>query len=169
MNNLFLKKAFFIAFSLIFVLAYGCRIVGASEKNPFQHLKPPNDEWQLITVSPSEMTVAVQSKPQAVNVGVRTMGGVPIKSENFLDQVRSKGLEDPEAKGAEFTSVRSQKVGGKEWSYFIIKRKDEVNQEFWARKISDDEVLMVLYTAVGTYFDQYHSGFRKVLEQAAKD
>ena len=152
-----------------FFLGVGANPLEASVKNPFQAVKPPGADWKLIKVSSSEIQVALKSKPKAVNVSLKIMEGVPVDNEFFLDQVRNKCLEDPEAKGAEFGLVRLQEVGGKRWSYFILKRKDEVNQEFWTRKLSSDQVLMVLYTAVGSYYDQYRGEFLKVLEQAAKD
>ena len=107
--------------------------------------------------------------PKAVNVGLRVMKGVPIENQNFLDQVRTKAVEDPEVKGAEIGLIRSREIGGKTWNYFILKRKDEINQEFWARKLKPDEVFIVLYTAVGTYYDQYQPEFLKILETASKN
>jgi len=156
------------SFFLISFLALPMKVLEARAMNPFSQVKPPNADWKLRKVSDTEIEVFLKSQPKTVNLGLKIMDGVPVGSQNFLDQVRSKGMEDPDTKGAEFGLVRSQEVGGKTWDYFILKRKDEIDQEFWTRKISADEVLMVLYTAVGAYYDQYHPEFLKVLEQAAK-
>jgi hypothetical protein len=165
-----IHRAFFVvSLFIFFFLSVGPKSIQAKGRNPFYQVKTPDAGWKLRKVSASEIEVFLKSKPKAVNVGLRIMEGIPIESQNFLDQVRSKGMEDPDAKGAEFGLVRTQEVGGKVWNCFIMKRKDEISQEFWTRKLSSDEVLMVLYTAVGTYYDQYHSEFMKVLEQATKD
>lgn len=135
----------------------------------FKRIKPPTSEWTVSKKKKGEVEVGVKGRTDAVNIGVRLQAGVPISVESFLDQVRTKILEDPSYQKPEVTLVNSQAVGGTNWSFFVIKRKDQINQEFWARPLSSDEILMVLYTAVGNYYPQYHEDLFKVLQQAAKD
>jgi len=138
-------------------------------------IKPPNSDWTLRKISPNELTagiaeelqIEVKGKEKSVNVGMRIGIDLPISAKLFLDQVRNKIAATDDYQGAEITFVQSQAVDGVTWAFFTIKRKDEVQQEFWARSITSDHILMVLYTALGSYYQQYRDDFQKVLKQAS--
>ena|SRR5215813_1945979 len=140
-----------------------------SKSDPFKWVSPPSSEWKLRKVKKGEIEVGVKGKPKAINIGLRIQDDVPFTAGNFLDQVRTKLMADPGYQGADITQVDSKSVGGKTWNYFVIKRKDQIFQEFWARSLSSDRILNVLYTTVGNYYELYRNDFMKVLEQAAGD
>ena len=135
----------------------------------FNRVKPPTSEWKVGKNKKGDKEIGVKGKMPAINIGLKLQQDVPISAANFLDQVRTKIMSDPDYQGAEITLVHSQMVGGKTWDFFVIKRKDQINQEFWARSLSSDQMLNVLYTAVGNYYAQYRNDFLKVLDQAASD
>jgi len=135
----------------------------------FKRIKPPSSEWKIDKAKKGDVEVGVKGKTEAVNIGVKLQGDVPISAESFLDQVRSKIIADPSYQGPEITLVNSQMVGGASWNFFVIKRRDQINQEFWARPLSSDKILMVLYTAIGTYYEQYRGDLLQVLQQASSN
>jgi|GEM_PF-2268656 len=150
-------------------------LMADESQDPFLGMKPPTSEWSTRMVNKEELPagvkeelqIEVKGKEKAVNAGLRIGTDLPISSKSFLDQVRQRIAADKDYQGAEITSVKSKSVGGKQWDFFVIQRKDEIHQEFWARSISSDQILMLLYTALGNYYDQYHKDYNKILEQAA--
>lgn len=134
-----------------------------------KRVKPPSSEWQVGKDKKWDKEIGIKGKMPAVNIGLRVQKDMPISAGNFLDQVRTKIMGDPGYQGAEITLVSSQKLGNTTWDLFVIKRKDEINQEFWARSFASDQILMVLYTAVGNYYGQYRNDFLQVLQQANGD
>lgn len=148
-----------------------------STKDPLKGLKAPTSEWSLRKFKSKELKpgieeefeIEVKQKGSAVNIGLRIGKDLPISSHDFLDQVRTQLAASKDYEGAEITFVKSQEAGGKDWDFFTIHRKDQIKQEFWARSISSDKILMVLYTSVGDYFEQYRNDFVKVLERAGRD
>jgi hypothetical protein len=76
-----------------------------------------------------------------------------------------KIIEKPDYKGAEVQSIQSEKVKGKTWENFTIKRKDEINQQIWGIKVGSDVVVMVIYTGAGDYYKEYYNDLKKVVEK----
>ncbi len=157
-----------VAFSCITTFCLPLRAKDLAD-DLFKKVQPPNSEWKVGKNKKWDKELGIKGKMPAVNIGVRIQGEMPISAANFLDQVRTKIIEDPGYQGAEVTLIQSQKIGGTSWNFFVIKRKDEVDQEFWARPFSSDQVLMVLYTAVGSYFGQYRNDFLQVLQEVGAD
>ncbi|MFO1464313.1 MAG: hypothetical protein U1F66_11100 [bacterium] len=133
----------------------------------FKKVKPPTSEWKVGKDKKGDKVLGVKDKMKAVNVGLKIQVNMPVTTQYFLEQVRSRIISDPGYGGAEVTLINSQNLNGSTWDYFVIKRKDQVNQEFWARSLNSDQILMVLYTALGNYYPQYHEDFQKILEQAS--
>jgi len=161
------RSAFWLLPFLLTILSYPAMAKDPSE-GLFKQIKAPSSEWKLRKVDQDELNLDVKDKPKAINIGLKIIENIPISAKTFLDQVRTKGVEDPDTQGAEFSAIETRPMGGLNWEVFVVKRKNEVNQEFWTRSISSDRILMVLYTAVGTYYPQYRPDLMKVLEQAAK-
>ena len=134
----------------------------------FKRVKPPSSEWKVEKNKKGDKELIVKEKKKAVTVGLKVQPNLPVTTLYFLEQVRSKLIADPGYQGAEFTIINSQKINGSTWNYFIIKRKDQVNQEFWGRSLTSDQILMVLYTALGSYYPQYQEDFYRVIEQASE-
>lgn len=130
-------------------------------------VKPPTSEWKVSKDKKADKEFNVKDKMKAVTVGLKIQPNLPVTAQYFLEQVRSRIMSDPGYQGAEISKINSQEVNGSTWNYFVIQRKDQVNQEFWGRAFTSDQILMVLYTALGNYYPQYHEDFLKVLEQAS--
>jgi len=148
-----------------------------SSNDPLKGIKAPSSQLNLRKLSAAELQagieeelkLGVKDKADAVSIGLRIGKDLPIDSHNFLDQVRSRIKKNKEYEGAHLSPVQTQNLGGMDWDFFTIERKDEIKQEFWARSISSDKILMLLYTTVGSYYEQYRNDFMKVVEQAARN
>ncbi|HCU23864.1 MAG TPA: hypothetical protein DF383_02510, partial [Deltaproteobacteria bacterium] len=109
----------------------------------------------------------VKGKRKAVNVSLKIFTEVPLSIPIFLGQARKGMQEDSKYDGAFMGNLKSQTLGNKQWSSFSIKMNPEIRQEVWGRKLNSDTALLVLFTAVGTYYDQYHPSFVSILAQSA--
>lgn len=134
-------------------------------EGPLKKVKLPNKEWTFKEPEKENQRILHPVKiGQAVNVRVHTYD-VPVSAKAFLEQVRLKIISKPDYEGAEVQLLKSEKVKGKEWDAFNIKRKDEINQQIWGIKTSSDVVLMVIYTGAGDYYQEYHKDLMKILEK----
>ncbi len=131
---------------------------------PLGKVKLPNKQWVWQSADKQDQKILhPEATGQAVNVRVHTYQ-VPISASGFMDQVRLEIIKKPDYEGASVSLVSSKKVKNQDWAFFSISRKDEIKQEIWARKSSDDVVLMMIYTGAGSYFQKYYEDFSKLLK-----
>jgi len=133
-------------------------------------IQAPSSEWELkrkINKDQSELKLAVKGKEPVVNIGVRIFKNVPISSNTYLEEVRKHMISDPRYKEGNVDEIHNKERFGKEWAFLTLVMGPEIHQELWVRKLASDVVMMVLYTAVGSYYEQYHSDFDGILQQSA--
>jgi len=165
-------RKFFQIFILLLVLGsftipFSSKTQASSLTEPLTLCQLPDKKWTWKSPEkPNQKILHPVETGQAVNVRCHTYD-VPISAKAFIDQVRSKIMEKPDYKGAAVGLVGPKKVKGKTWDVFDIKRKDEINQQIWARKPSKNVVLMIIYTGAGSYYNQFHNSFMKLIKGAS--
>lgn len=153
----------------LFTLCLTSISYAGSRTEPVAKARIPNKKWVIATPKTQDGTRKVmhpEKTGQAVNIRLHSYE-VPVSARAFIDQVRSNILKKPDYTGAEVRLVESKRVKKKDWEMFYIKRKDEISQEIWARKTSDNVVFMVIYTAAGDYFKVYHKDLMTLLKRAS--
>jgi len=92
----------------------------------------------------------------------------PYSPKRYLEGVREKLMEKTEYKGGEFRLPENKIINGKEWAYFKLKRKDEINQELWALRDNTGNILFVIFTTAGDdYFSKYYPDLSNFIQQVS--
>ena len=163
-----------ISSSLLVILTLSLSVLDVSwAKSPgsaVENAQLPNGNWTWKKPDPEEpgaKTMFVKKTGEAVSIRINNYE-VPISAQRFLESVREKIMAKPDYAGAEVQLVSSREVNGKTWNVFGIRRKDEINQEIWGRKIDGEAVFMVIFTGAGTYYDQYHSDLMSFLKASSR-
>jgi len=136
---------------------------------PIEKMGLPGKGWEYQPPTKKDGSQKIMNPTktgQAVNVRIHTYD-VPISATAFIEEVRLKIMKKPDYKGAEVKLVKTKKVKGKTWNVFGIRRKDEINQEIWARKVGKNIVLMIIYTGAGGYFQDYHGDLMTLVKRAS--
>ena len=161
------NRSFWLILTILFLSASPALSQGPWGDS-MKKIKTPGPEWgKDINASGTEGEFFVKGKRKAVNVSLKIFTEVPLSIPIFLGQVRKGMQEDSKYDGAFMGNLKSQTLGNKQWSSFSIKMNPEIRQEVWGRKLNSDTALLVLFTAVGTYYDQYHPSFVSILAQSA--
>lgn len=164
----FLRRSILLSAAVAMIVTFGAATVVQAKGDldgPLNRVSLPNKSWTFKTPEKAHQRILHPIKiGQAVNIRVHTYD-VPVSAKTFLDQVRVKIIQKPDYKGAEVQLIKPKSVGGKTWSVFNIRRKDEINQQIWGIKASPSVVLMVIYTGAGDYFKEYHSAMMKLIKQ----
>lgn len=162
MNFFKRRSVYFLVIGLYFILLP--RVYADDLSAPLEKVKLPNKQWVWQNTGKEDQKILhPEATGQAVNVRVHTYR-VPISAEGFMGQVRLEIIKNPDYEGATISEVGSKKLKNQNWAFFNISRKDEIKQEIWARKSSDDVVLMVIYTGAGSYFQKYYEDCSKLLK-----
>lgn len=165
-------KRFNFALTALFPMAFFLMISSAEASSltqPIESMKLPGKGWEYQPPTKKDGTQKIMNPVktgQAVNVRIHTYG-VPISAKAFAEEVRLKISKKPDYEGAQIDLLSTKTVKGKTWDVFSIRRKDEINQEIWARKTSNDVVLMIIYTGAGGYYQQYHNDLMELVKQAS--
>jgi len=169
-KNIFSKRSVFYFLSpVLMALLFAIPSKARADADPVSKISLPNDGWTWKASDagePNAKTMYVKKTGEAVSVRLNTFD-VPISSNLFLTSVREKIMEKPDYAGAEVQMPVPKPMGGQTWDVFKIKRKDEINQEIWARKTGPGVVFMIIYTGAGDFYQQYYADFSKVLNQAS--
>lgn len=142
----------------------------ALQSDAVKNAKLPNGNWVWKAADPDEpdaKTMYVKKTGEAVSIRINSYD-VPISAQRFLESVREKIMAKPDYAGAQVDLVNSKDVNGKTWSVFAIKRKDEINQEIWGRKMGGEAVFMVIFTGAGSYYNDYHGDLMEFIQANSK-
>jgi hypothetical protein len=161
-------------FPLILLWIAGVFSSTASAATALHHIKSkfslPNSDWVWDSDYKKEgdklFGMYVEKLGQAVNFRVNYYE-VPYSPNEFLEAVRTQLGKKPDYQGADFSPAMNREIRGKKWDLFKVKRKDGIQQELWSRKGESDVILFILYTADGSYFDQYYKDFSTLMQQAS--
>jgi hypothetical protein len=163
-----IKKISFLFFALLLFVPPVVSAKGGDD--PLRSAKLPNGNWTWKSPDkdePEAKTMYVKKTGEAVSIRINNYI-VPISSAKFLESVREQIMLKPDYAGAEVQLVKDREVAGKTWDVFGIKRKDEINQEIWGRKVDGGGVFMVIYTGAGTYYTEYYSDFMTFIRDHSK-
>lgn len=155
-------------FLLLKICSFYCLPSSLAGEDFIKGLQSPGKQWgQNYKNSGTEVEFFLKKNKDLLNISARLFKNIPFTAQTFLTEVRKQMQGDSRYRGATLTAIRKQTFGGREWETFTVIADPELHQELWSRKLNQETVLVVLYTAVGNYYTDYRSAFDHVLRQTA--
>ncbi len=169
MNSLRHKKWLF-AEAAVLVFLFGLLIPFAAKarltpEDVIAKIKLSKASWKVDTsekTKSNELNLAGQSASIRIQVYE-----YPKSALHFLESVKGILIQNPAYQNSEWDPVVEDKLEGKSWAHYALKRKDGIRQALWALKI-ESYVLHVIYTAMRQDYDREYSDLAGLLHQISK-
>ena len=127
-------------------------------------IKVPGPDWVAGELKAHGLLLRLEKPGHKASLGIRTQGSYAT-THKIVEAARNFIMTRPDEKENEFSDIKNQEINQKSWSFFTIKRKNNINQALWSYTTKDNVNLIIIYTASGPDYDLYEKDLTNLLTQ----